>query len=397
VHNVGPDAAATPSVRPRFEVADVFAAHGETYRQRHRLSGDQHKAMRDIVACRTEVLGGHLDVCPNGDFSRPSYNSCRNRHCPKCQSLAQARWIEARVERLLPVHYFHCVFTLPSELRSIALRNRTAVFDLLFSAVSSTLIELGRDPKRLGAQLGITTVLHTWTRKLDFHPHLHCIVTGGGLSPQQDRWIAANRRYLFPVAVMRKLFRGKFLDALGRSVRAGKITLDGTDQANTFAQCIKKLYAKDWVVYAKTPFGSAEHVVRYLGRYTHRVAISNQRIQDFDGQRVRFATKGGQDTTLAADEFIRRFLLHILPAGFTKIRHYGLHAASNATTKLAVARRLLAHQSPDRTNMTSIAAAPTFRELLAMLTSVDPLRCPVCNATMERRPLPRAPPLRRVA
>lgn len=396
MHCVGPDATATPSVRPRFEVADVFSAHGETYRQGHRLSGDQLKAMRDIVACRTEALGGHLDVCPNGDFSRPSYNSCRNRHCPKCQSLAQARWIQARIERLLPTHYFHCVFTLPQELRSITKRNPTVVFDLLFSAVSSTLQTLASDPKRLGAQLGITAVLHTWTRKLEFHPHLHCIVTGGGLAPSQDRWLAADRRYLFPAKVMKKLFRGKFLDGLRRAQRAGKIALDGTDCAapGAFAQCLTKVYAKDWVVYAKTPFASSEHVLRYLGRYTHRVAISNQRIQDFDGHSVRFATKGGQAITLAAEEFIRRFLLHILPAGFTKIRHYGLHAACNAKTKLALAKRILDTQSGARQTAITTPPPPSFRELLTLLTGVDPLRCPVCASVMQRRPLPRAPPLR---
>jgi hypothetical protein len=393
VKHIGPDAAATPSVRPRFEVADVFAAHGETYRQRHCLSGDQRKAMRDIIACRTAVLGGHLDVCPKGDFSRPSYNSCRNRHCPKCQSLAQARWIEARIARLLPVHYFHCVFTLPQDLRSVAKRNPKVVFDLLFAAASATLLELGHDKARLGAQLGITTVLHTWTRKLTFHPHLHCIVTGGGLAAGQDRWIAANRRYLFPVKVMAKLFRNKFIDALRRALRQGKLALDGTDLAEpgAFARCIDKLYAINWVVYSKAPFLSAEHVIRYLGRYTHRVAISNQRIQAFDGRNVRFATKGGDNVTIAAEEFVRRFLQHILPSGFSKIRHYGLHAASNAKTKLAVAKHLLDAQA-DAPQPTPFTAAPTFRELLTRLTGIDPLQCPVCGTVMRRHPLPRAPP-----
>ena len=355
--------------------------------------------MRDIVACRTEALGGHLDVCSKCNSSRPSYNSCRNRHCPKCQSLAQARWIEARIERLLPTHYFHCVFTLPQELRSIAKRNPTVVFDLLFSAVSSTLLALGRDPKRLGAQLGITAVLHTWTRKLSFHPHLHCIVTGGGLAPTQDRWISAKRRFLFPAKVMKKLFRGKFLDGLRRAERAGKIALDGTDCAapGAFAQCLTKVYAKDWVVYAKTPFSSPEHVLRYLGRYTHRVAISNQRIQAFDEHGVRFATKGGQAITLSAEEFIRRFLLHVLPAGFTKIRHYGLHAASNAKTKLAVAKRILEAEAGAGQPASTTPTTRSFRELLTLLTGVDPLRCPVCGSVMQRRPLPRAPPLRSAA
>jgi len=357
--------------------------------------------MRDIEACRTASLGGHVDVCPKCDFSRPSYNSCRNRHCPKCQSLQQARWIEARVERLLPTHYFHSVFTLPAGLRSIAMRNPKLVFELLFSAASSTLLDLGRDEARLGAQLGITAVLHTWTRKLTFHPHLHCIVTGGGLAEEQDRWISANRRYLFPVKVMAKLFRGKFLDRLRRAQRDGRLLLDGTDYAaeGAFAQCITKLYATNWVVYSKTAFASSEHVLRYLGRYTHRVAISNQRIQAFDGHIVRFATKGGETLTLAAEEFIRRFLLHILPNGFTKIRHYGLHAASNAKTKLALAKRLLEAKlgiaAP--TKAAAVIEAPSYRELLILLTGVDPLLCPLCGTLMQRRPLPRAPPLRSAA
>lgn len=398
---IGPDATATPSVRPRFEIADVFAAHGETYRGRHRLSGGQLRAMRDIEACRTASLGGHVDVCPKCDFSRPSYNSCRNRHCPKCQSLQQARWIEARVERLLPSHYFHCVFTLPSEMRPIAMRNPKLVFELLFSAASATLLELGHDGTRLGAQLGITAVLHTWTRKLTFHPHLHCVVTGGGLGPNQDRWISANRRYLFPVKVMAKLFRGKLLDRLRHAHRDGRLSLDGTDceAPGSFARCLSKLYKSNWVVYAKTPFASPQHVLRYLGRYTHRVAISNQRIQAFDGHTVRFATKGRDSITLAAEEFIRRFLLHILPSGFTKIRHYGLHAASNAKTKLAVAKRLLEAKLGVAVLMkaATIIDAPSYRELLIVLTGVDPLLCPVCAALMQRRPLPRAPPLRSAA
>ncbi len=353
--------------------------------------------MRDIEACRTEALGGHLDVCPCGscDFSRPAYNSCRNRHCPKCQSLSQARWVERRIEHILPIHYFHVVFTLPAELRAIVRANRAELFSLLFAAASRTLLDLGDNPKHLGGRLGVTSVLHTWTRELMFHPHLHCIVTGGGLSPSGEGWLPLSRRFLFPVKVLGQLFRGKFLAGLRELHERGQLNFTGkaaglTDP-NSFARLLDGLYRKDWVVYAKRPFAGTEQIFRYLGRYTHRVAISNQRIVAFDDTGVRFATKGGRFITLPPETFIRRFLDHVLPAGFTKIRHYGLHASSNVNTKLARARSLL-NTEPNSCSPEGLAAKTqklTWNELLFQLTGVDPTLCPKCGTSLVRRPLPK--------
>lgn len=389
-------AAAQPK-RPQFEVADVFRAHGEAYRHSHALSGDQLKVMRAIEACRTEVLGGHLDVCPDCGLLRPSYNSCRNRHCPKCQSLTQARWIEQRIERVLPVHHFHVVFTLPSELRSLVRCNRTRLFGLLFAAASQTLLELGDDPRYLGARLGLTAVLHTWTRELLFHPHLHCIVTGGGLSPSTRTWLPLGRRFLFPVKVMGALFRGKFLAALRKLYLDGQLDLAGRAarllDPDAFARLLDKLYRTDWVVYAKRPFAGAEHVFRYLGRYTHRVAISNQRIQCIDEHGVRFATKGGRCVTVPHQAFIARFLDHVLPAGFTKMRHFGLYASGNVNTKLEHARTLLdpPAQRPAAANSDAAPQPIPWNELVFILTGTDPLQCPRCGARLTRIRVPSSP------
>ena len=378
-----------------MEVADIFRAHAEVYRQKHVLLPDQQKVMRAIESCRTEVLGGHLDVCEKCGHSRPSYNSCRDRHCPKCQSLTQAKWIEERMERLLPVHYFHVVFTLPSSLRPIARRNQRAVYKLLFEAATKTLLTLGEDEKRLGGQLGITAVLHTWTRTLEFHPHLHCIVTGGGLSPDGATWIAARRKYLFPVKVLSRLFRRLFLDGLKRAHQAGKIRFDGGD----LNKLVDPLYQAEWVVYAKQPFGGPEQVFKYLGRYTHRVGISNQRLISMDERGVCFATKNGDTITLPPQEFIRRFLLHVLPPGFVKIRHYGLWASSNVPTRLAAARRLLpavVPTPPAPIDLDFPDDALDWHKRLLRLAGIDITRCPRCHeGRMIRQPLEHAvePPL----
>ena len=351
--------------------------------------------MRAIEVCRTEILGGHLDVCDSCGHSAPLYNSCRDRHCPKCQSLAQNRWLEQRLERLLPVHYFHVVFTLPAELRRVARRNQRAVYKLLFEAVSETLTRLGDDTARLGAQLGYTAILHTWTRELEFHPHIHCVVTGGGLTRDGTRWVAAKRKFLFPVQVMSRLFRGILLDALRREHRKGEINLDGINEEQLFTD----LYAKEWVVYAKPPFGGSEQVFKYLGRYTHRVGISNQRLISLDSQGVTFATKNGRTLTLPAEEFIRRFLLHVLPPGFVKIRHYGLWASGNATTRLETARGLLGGKPPPAPPPTDTAKDdnPLIEEIdwqkrLLLLTGIDVTRCPRCGVgRMIRQPFDGAP------
>jgi hypothetical protein len=343
--------------------------------------------MRDIVACRTPVLGGHAEVCPECGFARLAYNSCRNRHCPKCQALAQAHWIEQRMARVLPKRHFHVVFTLPSELRPLCMRNPRRIFGLLFSSASRTLLKLGQDARRLGAQLGFTAVLHTWTRSLEYHPHLHCIVTAGGLSADGHRWIStagAGDRYLFPVRVLGDLFRGLLLDGLRALHERNELTLSDDAElatASGFARFLDRLYRLRWLVYAKRPFGGPKQVYRYLGRYTHRVGISNQRLRSFDERGVSFATKNGKTITVAPDEFIRRFLLHVLPRGFVKIRHYGLYASSHVEGRLELARRLLdptaADPSPAAATLAEVP--PTWSERLLGLTGIDPLLCPACG------------------
>jgi hypothetical protein len=386
VHQHEPALSPLGEGRPRLEVADIFRAHGEVYRKRHALLPEQRDAMRAIEACRTEVLGGHVDVCDACGLARPAYNSCRNRHCPKCQALTQAMWIEKRMERVLPTHSFHTVFTLPHELGPIALRNRRIIFDILFSSASRTLLELGRDERRLGGLLGVTAVLHTWTRDLRFHPHVHCIVTGGGLASGGNRWIPSRRKYLFPVRVLSDLFRGKFLDALTRAYEKGKLKLgDGDlDDREALVRLKDALYRKDWVVYAKRPFAGPEQVFKYLGRYTHRVGISNRRLVSVDEHGVCFRTKDGKQVTISPEEFIRRFLLHVLPDGFVKIRHYGLLASSNVRTKLEDARRHL--EGKDKSSGEN-RANPTWQERLLALTGIDVTICPRCGGHMIRQPL----------
>ncbi len=383
--------------RPRLEVADIFHAHGQAYRTAHVLTPQQARAMRAISRCRTAALGGHLEVCDRCGFERPAYNSCRNRHCPKCQAGAQAAWVDKHVARILPTHYFHVVFTLPSELRALVHRNRKLLFDLLFAASSETLLELGQ--ARLRATLALTAVLHTWTRQMAFHPHLHCIVSGGGLA-SDGAWKATRKDYLFPHLVLSRLFRGKFLAGLARLYERGALDLGGRcatlDDPDVFRLLKDQLYRKDWVVYAKPPFAGAAQVYRYLGRYTHRIAISNARLEAFDARGVRFRTRHGKTATLSAEEFIRRFLLHVLPDGFHKIRHYGLLAAGNLKTKLAVARLALAEPVPLGDDA-HIVTADDDRGYQSQL-EIDLLRCPHCKVgTMVACPLPsagsRPPPL----
>ena len=367
--------------RPLFEVADIVRDHGDAFVRAHVLLPEQHAVLRDIARCRTAALGGHADVCDSCDYSTISYNSCRNRHCPKCQSLAQARWVERRMERVLPTHSFHAVFTVPSELHALVLGNREALFDILFASAAETLLELGRDPRHLGAELGVTSVLHTWTRELRFHPHVHCLVTGGGLSLDGERWVGTRPDFLFPVRVLGALFRGKFLARLARAYDRGELRFGGSaarfaDPA-VFARLKAKLYRTRWVVYSKPPFGGPEQVFRYLGRYTHRVGLSNRRLVAVDEHSVTFRTRGEGIVTVSPEEFLRRFLLHVLPHGFVKIRHHGLFAASNVSTKLPVARRLL--EGATTTTEGAPRAPRDFRELLLALTGVDLRACPRCR------------------
>ena len=387
---IEPCAAQHGQRRPRLEVADIFRSASEAFRDRYAPTPEQRKVIAAIERCRTAKLGGRLVSACSADVQMPAYNSCRNRHCPKCQALAQARWIEQRSQRIIPTKYFHVVFTLPQELRALARVNPTEMYDLLLESAARTLLDFGQS--RLQAQLGVTCVLHTWTRELRFHPHAHCIVTAGGLG-EQGHWSPARSRFLFPVKAMSKVFRGKLLDGLEHLYKDDVLTFAGScaelaDRA-TFDKLKDSLYRKKWVVYAKQPFGGPEQVFQYLGRYTHRVGLSNQRLVSFDGRDVCFRTKHGKTTTVDAVEFMRRFLLHVLPVGFVKIRHYGLFAAANVNTKLETARRCLLHVDDTTVTETPIPEAPpSWRDLLLTLTGIDLLVCPVCNSrSMERRPL----------
>ena len=376
-----------PTGRAKLEVAEIFRAYGPAYRERHSISPEQREVMAAIESCRTAVLGGHAEVCDNCGHVEVSYNSCRNRHCPKCQALDQARWIAEREKRVLPTHHFHVVFTLPQELRPLAARNRELVFDLLFKAASQTLLELGKDPGWLGGMLGITALLHTWTRELLFHPHLHCIVTGGAISADGQQWLSTKKDFLFPVRVLSSLFRGKFLSGLRGLHNRGALDLAGRcarlGNQTAFSALIDQLAGTDWVVYAKPPLGGPEQTIRYLGRYTHRVGLSNERLVAFEDGQVTFATKEGKRLTLGAESFIRRFLLHVLPKKYVKIRHYGLLSAAHATTTLEKARALIEQGQPSRKEASSVEADPfeelSWKELMRLLTGEDLSLCPRCG------------------
>lgn len=381
--------------RPRFEVADVVRRYGDDYRRAYPPSAAQDKVLRHIAACRTGVLGGHVDQCIQCGLVRISYNSCRDRHCPKCQGPQRAEWLEQRLQRLLPVPYFHVVFTLPAEINPLALRNKRVIYRLLFQAASKTLLQLADDPKHLGAQIGVTAVLHTWGQNLMLHPHLHCVVTGGGLSADGSQWVPGHQSYFLPVKVLGKLFRGKFLDALHRAWTKGGLALDGSTAELAHPRNWKalkdRLYRKDWVVYAKRPFGGPQQVFGYLGRYTHRVAISNHRIVDLADGKVTFTLKdykrGGAKKTMTLDavEFLRRFLLHVLPKGFVRIRHYGLYASRNVKTKLVAARQLLQPERSDTAPSTDPDDGTPLEhwwERFRKLTGVDVMICPSCGGRL---------------
>jgi hypothetical protein len=352
------------------ELADVFRRYGERFEKTHRVSVAEHKVIRAVKVCRTQELGGHLYRCDACDFERPVYNSCRNRHCPKCQALAKARWLEKHTAELLPVGYFHLVFTVPHEFNRLILAHKKICLSLLFKAVSETLIEFGKT--RLGGTLGIIAVLHTWDQMLKDHFYLHCLVPGGALSLDQSRWIATRDDFLFPVKALSRVFRGKFLDLLGQARRRGKI--------NPLYSDTRAPHQKKWVVYAKKPFGSPQTVLDYLGRYTHRVALSNDRILDIDQDQVTLSYRDRKDgdrkktLPLDAQEFIRRFLLHVLPDGFMRIRHFGFLANRSKKQALARCRTLLDCESAEPP-LTTLSA----KDLLLKLTGVDLLRCPCCH------------------
>ena len=347
--------------RPRLEVADVFREYGQTYRQAYgsAMSLEQRRVMRAIELCRTDALGGHVDRCDQCGHQVISYNSCRNRHCPKCQNLDKALWREARRSEVLPVEYYHVVFTIPRQLSLLALENKKVFYDILFRTASQTLLRIGKDRKHLGAQLGFMAVLHTWGQTLTHHPHLHCVVPGGGLALDAERWIPCNKRFFLPVRVLSRLFRRLFLEALESAFNDGLLEFHGAGaglhQNDAFHELLHKSRQSQWVVHAKPPFAGADAVLDYLARYTYRIAISNHRLIRIQDGKVTFSYTdyktgvANRPMTLEAHEFIRRFLLHVLPNGFQRIRYYGFLANRHRAKKLALCRRLLhvpeAHES----------------------------------------------------
>jgi len=369
-----------------LEVADIFRVHGPAYRQAHEMPVRHLRAMRAIETCRTAELGGHVEECDQCGRLRISYNSCRNRHCPKCQGLDKERWLEARKEDLLPTVYFHAVFTVPEGIKPVALRNQRVVYSILFRAVSEILGELTGDPKYLGAEVGFIAVLHTWSQTLIDHPHLHCIVTGGGLSRDGSRWISCKREFFLPVKVLSRLFRGKFLAYLKEANKKGRLVFPGKiaslREKGAFNALLRELYEQEWVVYCKPPFRSPDKVMDYLGRYTHRVAISNNRLVKLEEGKVSFLYRDRRDNdrvklmTLDISEFIRRFLMHILPDGFMKIRHYGILSNRNRRGKLGLCKRLLGvdcvHEERER-------KTESWQDLLTKITGHDPRICPYCG------------------
>jgi Putative transposase/Transposase zinc-binding domain len=378
--------------RPALELADIFREHGPGYRQSHGLPLDQLRVMRAIEICRTAALGGHIEQCSHCPYTYHAYNSCRNRHCPKCQSVARAKWVESRKLELLPVEYFHVVFTLPEPIAQVALQNKTVVYNILFRASAETLLTIAGDPQHLGAGIGFFSVLHTWGQNLLHHPHLHCVVPGGGLSPDQQSWIACRPGFFLPVRVLSRLFRRLFLEQLQKAFDQGQLQffgdLEPLQEVQAFTRHLAPLKEAEWVVYAKPPFGGPQQVLEYLGRYTHRVVISNQRLLAVENGQVSFQWKdyrtqdqsnNSKVMTLKVDEFIRRFLLHALPPGLRRIRYGGLLANCRRKDNLARCRQLLA---PLADLLPQPAQCPSLCETLA----AESLRhCPKCGiGTMIR-------------
>jgi hypothetical protein len=375
--------------RPALEVADIFRDHGAAWRRANvgHVSLDQMKVMSAIEHCRTAALGGHVARCEGCAHTVIAYNSCRNRHCPKCQGTAAREWLAAREADLLPVPYFHVVFTLPAAIAAIAYQNKVAIYDILFTASAETMIAIAADPRHLGARIGITSVLHTWGSALTHHPHVHTIVPGGGISLDGTRWVPCRPDFILPVEVLSCLFRGLFLAKLVAAHRAGRLEFFGVrarlDNIRAFKAYLAPLHKSDWVVYAKRPFGGPRAVLAYLSRYTHRVAISNRRLVAADDGGVSFRWKDyriegpgrWKTMTLTPHEFIRRFLMHVLPSGFHRIRHYGLLASGTRTVNIARARELLAVPvSPEPPDTTETPAADEPRML--------PRPCPCCGGRM---------------
>jgi hypothetical protein len=370
--------------RPPLEVADLIRTAGATFIERNRkwISWKHVKVLLAIARCRTAALGGHLDECTRcGHRATISYNSCRNRHCPKCQTAARERWIAARQRELLPTRYVHVVFTLPHRLAPLALQNKKVLYDLLFRASAETLLEVARDPRHLGAKIGFFTVLHTWSQKLRLHPHVHCVIPAGGLSLDHTHWVGSRHRFFLSIKVLRRVFRGKFVAALQQAFREGQLVFHGDltllAQPKIFAAWLRPLFRKDWVVYSKPPFGGPQYVLQYLGRYTHRVAISNHRLVAFAEDKVTFRWRDSAHQneqkllTLSLDEFLRRFLLHLLPEGFMRIRNFGFLANRRRATTLPLCFQLL-------------GSAPQAEQEASSAKDATPLwLCPKCGGPMR--------------
>jgi hypothetical protein len=370
------------------EVADIFRRYGEAYRDQHdaSLSTAQRRVMTAIELCRTAALGGHVEKCDHCGHSRIAFNSCRDRHCPRCQSLARAQWLEDRRAELLDTQYFHVVFTLPGDIAAIAYQNKALVYGLLFRAAAETLRTIAADPKHLGAEIGFFAVLHTWGQNLLHHPHLHCVVAGGGLSADGQRWIACKPGFFLPVRVLSRLFRRLFLEHLKKAFDAGQLQffsgLQTLSERDAFLRALARLRKAEWVVYAKPPFAGPEQVLDYVGRYTHRIAIANNRLIDIEDGAVRFRWKdyrhGSRQKvmTVSADEFIRRFLLHVLPEGFHRIRYYGFLGNRHRAQKLAHCRDLLGMPFPEPSDSRS---AKDYRDRYEDLTGHSLRQCPACH------------------
>lgn len=376
--------------RPKLEVADVFRRYGEAYRQKFSasLSTAQRRVMTAIEVCRTAALGGHVEMCDRCGHFRNSYNSCGDRHCPKCQSLARAEWIQDRQSELLSVPYFHVVFTVPEEIAAIALQNKRTVYGILFHTTAETLQLIAADPQHLGAEIGFFAVLHTWGQNLVHHPHLHCVVPGGGLSPDGKHWISCRPDFFLPVRVLSRLFRCLFLKSLQKAFDSGKLrfsaSLEALRDRQAFARYLAPLKEAEWVVYAKAPFAGPQQVLDYVGRYTHRVAISNHRLLDIENDRIRFLWKDYRDNNqqktmdLSAEEFIRRFLLHVLPDAFQRIRYYGFLSNRYRQQKLAQCRQLLGMPASNP-NPVATEQRPDYCDLYEQLTGHSLRQCPVCQ------------------
>ena len=367
-------------LKPHLELADIFRNYGQIYMNNHKLCSQQYKTIRAIVACRTASLGGHLSRCDKCEYELISYNSCRNRHCPKCQAMQKERWIDARTAELLPTEYFHVVFTLPHHLNPLAQGKPGLIYNLLFQTASETLLQFSLNPKWLGAKPSITMVLHTWGQNIDQHIHVHCIISGGGLT-KNKQWNNAKRKFLFPIRALSKVFRGKYLEQLKILLNNSEVFLsnDSTNKEN-IQKFISLLYQKDWVVYAKPPFAGPEQVLNYLGRYTHRIAIGNQRLVNFQNNIVSFKWRDYTDNSqqkimqLNVNEFTRRYLLHVLPKGFQRLRHYGILANRYKSINLKQARLALnQHEIKPKTK-------EKINDLMLRLTGVDITSCPRCGS-----------------